>query len=401
MSRWFALAIFILRLVLTPIVLSCIGVSALFAFEFGSAKGATTLTWLAFGIAGAGLDIIKASLPMLGTVAAHNGDRAAVRGCWFGFAVLTAMSLWCAFGVTALQFSEKLGARSQIASDQKNFQAALDRLRAERLAIPQFDFATEDSVKAATSAVDAAQNAINAADRAVQQECGSVGRFCRQRQTDATERRLEHAQAIAAKAKVIGSKAISDRAAGLDEKIATAEAALSKIDVKTLSKEIDPQAKLLHDVFGISESVGTLLGHAIFALGIEIGSGLGFWLIVGHGNAGRQNNGILGEQDNLDNIITEIPPVDSDADATPVFGSRSHFFNECVVPEHGNRVASAIMYRGYQAWCQRLGVEPMAAQVFGKDAPWSKEKIGGTIYYLNSRMAHGYDAVTKFNLVKA
>ena len=50
-----------------------------------------------------------------------------------------------------------------------------------------------------------------------------------------------------------------------------------------LAKEVDPQSVTIAQAFGISAARAAFIGQAIFAVGIEIGSGLGLWTIFGHG----------------------------------------------------------------------------------------------------------------------
>ena len=387
MPTWLSWLIAAIRVALLPIVLACIGVSAYFAYEFGSSKGTTAVAALAFGVAGAGLDLLKSALPMLASTAADHDDRSVARGCWFGFAVLTMMSLWCAFGITALHLSEKVGVRLQIASEQAQKTAALDRLKRDRATVPAFGFANDQSV-------EAAQDAVDAADRAVDQECGRVGQNCRLRQGEATERRAELAKAIR-------DREATKRVEALDAKIALAESNLAHVDVRTLSKDADPQAKMLSEVFGISEMVGTLLGHAVFAIGIEVGSGLGLWLIVGHGRTQQQAPQRHDDGGEEEGQATDPPPAVpvQPANAEPSFGSRAMFFQTCVLPADDQRVPSSIVYRAYQAWCHEIGIKPVSQNVFGRDPPWPKDKIGGTVYYMNCQMAAGYDVLSPLRVV--
>ena len=55
----------ILKAVLGAVVLGCIGASCFFAFEFGSGKAAVSELAMTYGLASGGLDLFKASLPLL------------------------------------------------------------------------------------------------------------------------------------------------------------------------------------------------------------------------------------------------------------------------------------------------------------------------------------------------
>lgn len=386
----------LIRIILTPVIIGCIVISAVFAFEFGWTKGATDVHRWAFALAGGGLDLLKAAMPIIAAMAFAARDRLKGWAAWFVFAWLTAISLWCAYGTTAGQLAERIGNKAVEISKQADAKALRDRLKADRAAMPSFDIATAESIAAADSAVVAAQNAVEAADRAVTQECGKVGENCRKRQGEATERRSELNKAIAAKTAMIRDRAATDKAADLERQIREAEAALAKVDVKTVEVDADPQAASMSKATGWDENKIVLFSHLLFAIGIEAGSGFGLWMLFGHGHAKRDDDI---DEDADEPEAQAVAPEPVKVDPTPVFGSRAHFFKEAVMPENGQRVASAIMYRGYQAWCQKIGVESVSAQVFGKDSPWPKEKIGGTIYYLNCQMAAGYDALPSLHVV--
>lgn len=387
--------IWLLRILLLPVILGCIVISAVFAFEFGWTKGATDVHRWAFALAGGGLDFLKAAMPIIAATAFASRDKAKGRAAWFVFAWLTAISLWCAYGTTAGQLAERIGNKAVEISKQADAKSLRDRLKAERASMPAFEIATVDSIQAADSAVQAAQNAVEAADKAVTQECGRVGDNCRKRQGEATDRRAELGKAITAKTAMIRDKGATDKAADLEQQIKAAEAALAKVDVKTMSVEADPQSASMSKATGWDENKIVLFSHLLFAIGIEAGSGFGLWMLMGHGIAKR-------DEDEEDPIQPELPAVAASnpvVDQTPVFGSRAHFFKEAVIPDDGKRVASAIMYRGYQAWCQKIGVEPLSPQVFGKDSPWPKEKVGGTVYYMQAILAPGYDALPNLRVV--
>lgn len=383
----------LIRIVLIPVILGCVVISALFAFEFGWSKGATEIHRWAFGLAGSGLDLLKAAMPIIGAAAFAARDRMKGLAAWFVFVLLTIMSLWCAYGTTASQLAERIGNKAVEINRQSEARATLERLKAERRSLPSFEIATDDSLKAAETGIRAAENAVEAADRAVTQECGKVGENCRKRQAEATDRRAELAKAIAAKTAMIRDKAATMKAEALDAQIRAAEAALASIDIKTVAIDPDPQAASMSKATGWSEQSIALFSHLLFAIGIEAGSGFGLWLIMGHG-VGRRDD--LEASDTEDEPEAETPniPAPVPVDSAPVLGSRAHFFKECVMPDQSDRVSAAIMYRAYQGWCQRIGVEPVSAQVFGRDPPWQKEKIGGTVFYLNCKMAAGYDVGT-------
>jgi RNA-binding protein YhbY len=348
--------------ILGIIVLGCIAISLFFAYEFGSGKAASTEFAVAYGLAGAGLDLLKAVLPII-AAAAYTRSRAGL--AWAAFAFLTMMSLWCAFGTTAGQLADKIANQgvAQIAAKEKTDKLA--RLRADRAALGTFPRATPESVKAA-------QDAVRAAADAKEQECGKVGPNCRARVADETARRAELAQTIR-------DQSTTAQADEIDRQIAAAEAI--KVDVLTAAKDTDPQATSISKAFGISIESAALIGHVIFAVGVEIGSGLGLWLVFGHGGHAPAPAS-----------PTAPTPEPAPAQETAEEAAKRHrkrFFKACVFNGDG-KVAAGTMYGAYCTWCHREGIEPMSVQAFGTGSPWmAKKRIGGVVHYLNCGLAPG------------
>src|SRR5215470_14691618 len=113
-------------------VIACIGASATFAFEFGWTRGATLVANWTYAAAGVALDLFKSGLPILGATAWHDTKPARSFACWVVFVVLTGLSLWCAYGTTAMQLAEKFASQAVAQSDLSSAQATLDRLRKQR-----------------------------------------------------------------------------------------------------------------------------------------------------------------------------------------------------------------------------------------------------------------------------
>lgn len=364
-----------LRILLAPVILACITISVGFAFEFGWGKAVTEYDHWAFALAGGGLDLFKAALPIFAAYAMTVGERTKARAAWIMFCWLTVMSLWCAYGTTATQLAERVTNKAVALAGQQAAQTRLQNARTARAALPAFEPTTQAQVRTAQAAADTARQQREA-------ECkNGRGTNCRNRETDerAALDKLAHAQA---------NQDLTDQARTLDDAVAAADKALGALDLRAATKDADPQSASLHDATGWDERKIALFGHLLFAIGIEAGSGLGLWFILGHGAHRR-----------LDEL--DVEPIAAPAEAPdlpvalgePVFGSRQHFFRECIVPHATERTSAAVVYRAYQGWCSDLGIEPMAPQVFGKGGPWPKQKIGGTVYYLQCQMALGRDAI--------
>jgi hypothetical protein len=67
-------------------------------------------------------------------------------------------------------------------------------------------------------------------------------------------------------------------------------------------KENDPPSASMAKSFGTDQNIIAVLSQAFFAIAIEFGSGVGFWLVFGHAAPGRRRE--------VDAVSTEVRPVD-------------------------------------------------------------------------------------------
>jgi hypothetical protein len=358
------------RGILGTIVLGCICISAVFAFEFGWSKGETSVHRWAFGLAGGGLDLLKAALPIL---AASAATRLRSRLSWAAFSLLTVMSLWCAWGTTAGQLAERMGNKAVENSKQAGAHGRLESAKAERAGM-KFDYADDATVRAAEDAVETAKTAAA-------QECDRVGTNCR-------KRRAEENDARARLTKVTSDRTATKRHAELSAKIEAAENALDAVDTKKLAMDADPQAASIAKATGWSEAAIAAFSHLLFAIGIEVGSGLGLWLVFGHGQEKRREPEII-------EVTTQAEPVKAPSD-TPMLPDsaleiRAKFFKDCVNVEKGPEISGKRMYKAYVAFAEGLGEHPMSQTAFGMDSPLDalKRKTNRGIVYRNCAFVPG------------
>jgi hypothetical protein len=361
------------RALMAVAVLACIAASATFAWEFGWTRGATEVHRWTYASAGVALDLLKSGLPILGAMAWHEHKPARSFACWVVFAVLTTLSLWCAYGTTATQLAEKFANQTVAQTTQERRQATLDRLRAQRDAL-SFTETSEEAVKTAEATV-----ATAAEQAAAERARGGCRDLCRQREEE--ERNARTALLSAQR-----NRAATIRAAELDSRIAEAEAALNAVDTKAAVKEADPQSASMAKVVGVDRNVIAGLSHAFFAIAIELGSGVGFWLVFGHGAQKREEEA----------PSTALVPIDPSPphslyaiDEKPA-ALIERFFLEVVRPALGRRVQSLAVWSAYVRWCRDRGTDAASHARFGRLARWRKDRIGGTVWYLNCELAEGY-----------
>jgi hypothetical protein len=172
-------------------------------------------------------------------------------------------------GTTATQLAEKLANQTEASTTLTKKQRKLDRLlEAKRQQLP-YIVTSEEVVRLAKEKSATATTQKEA-------ECEKRGPVCRAKETAETE------------AKEAATKAATERAATLaaeklDAAIEAAESELAKVDVKTATMEADPQSASMAKASGKDQNQIAAISLAVFAIAIELGSGVGFWLVFGHG----------------------------------------------------------------------------------------------------------------------
>jgi hypothetical protein len=345
---------------------------ATFAFEFGWTRGATEVHRWTYALAGVALDLLKSGLPIFGALAWHESKPGRAVACAMVFAVLTGLSLWCAYGTTAVQLAERIANKAVAGTAQQDNRGALKRLRDQRDAL-SFTETSAAAVEAAQAAVTAA--AEQAASERARGGCKDV---CRQREG---EERL----ARETLRKVQENRAATVKAAELDGKIEAMEEVVRKGNTVDGAKEADPQSASMAKAIGADQDLIAALSHAVFAISIELGSGVGFWLVFGHGTPSRRRE----ESAALVSIdyrgAVELQVVDERPEEII-----ERFFLEVVRPRLNGRVQSTAVWSAYKQWCEHRGRNAVSHAMFGRLARWRKDRVGGTVWYLDCELAEGY-----------
>jgi hypothetical protein len=352
------------RLFLGLIVLGCICISVVFAFEFGFTRGSTWLHGLAFGLIAAFLECFKAWLPIRAGAAKAQGETAIAIMSWVFFGWLVMLSLLCSTGMTAVELANKFASKAVAASDKDTKQGKLDRLLADKKLLPTF-------TPTDAGAVDDAEKALKAAEADVRAECGEHGerrgKRCLAREADERKARDD--------LKLIKADFNTTQAAAkLSDQIATADADVRNANTETAVKDVDPQAKSLSDITGIPQAVVAFAMQAFLAIGIEFGSGLGLRLVYGHGHERREEIELQPEPPLL--LTAETPEQ-----------ARDRFIKAYMLHKAGQRALQAETYRRFTAWCAKYGITPVSLHIFKQGVPFEKDRIGGKVYFLDCCMA--------------
>jgi hypothetical protein len=167
------------------------------------------------------------------------------------------------------------------------------------------------------------------------------------------------------------NRAATIRAADLDAKIAAAEEALDRVDIKAVTMVADPQSASMASAIGADQNLIAALSHAVFAISIELGSGVGFWLVFGHGASSRRR---LETEPTAGLVhIDRSGAVDLQAIDEKPQDIIERFFFEAVRPRQSVAVWSA-----YKVWCAQRGYSPVSHAMFGRLARWRKDRRAAT-----------------------
>src|SRR5262249_777024 len=175
----------------------------------------------------------------------------------------------------------------------------------------------------------------------------------------------------------------------LDTKIAAAEADLMAVDKREAVKDVDPQSASMAKAIGADQSLIAALSVAFFAIAIEFGSGVGFWLVFGHAGP-RVRVEVKPPRPSTDLVAVDppqklIPIKEKPADIV------ERFFLQVVRPALNRRVRSLVMWEAFQQWCADRNIDiAVSHAMFGRLARWQKGRIGGAVWYLDCELAEGY-----------
>jgi hypothetical protein len=153
----------------------------------------------------------------------------------------------------------------------------------------------------------------------------------------------------------------------------------------------DPQSASMAKAFGADQNLIAAISHAFFAIAIEFGSGVGFWLVFGHGtpNTRREDAQVSSPPS------TALVPIDREgALELQVIDEKpeeiiERFFLEVVRPRLNHRVQSVAVWSAYKQWCADRGMPYLSHAMFGRLAGWRKDRIGESVWYLDCELAEG------------
>jgi hypothetical protein len=349
-------------------------------FRFGTLLTSGDERWIYGAVFGL-LDVLKIVLLPLAGVAFAAGLLAKGRSAVVLFVLLSALSFTASIGLYATTKSEAIGDAKAAQERYAAAKAAKERADADLAAMGPMRALGE--IEGQIGALkrdplfDRSKQCSDATAPESRALCASLDRLAGERDKALERRRLEAAAADAA-------------------------LALEKQDVAAAMRSIDPQAealaRVLAPVFSVdADTVRTGLA-VLIALLIELGSGLGPWLVAptpgrrSAPSAGTNATPVAPAPVITTDALPALEPQILDADAMePVTlggadetGAVAAWASAALQRRRGAFIPAKEVRAAYEAHCEALGTEPLNPNAFGRamtQAGFSRSKVGGSVRY--------------------
>jgi hypothetical protein len=294
--------------------------------------------------------------------------------CGLICAVALVINLSNSLGAIAGRADESTTARIKANKQVRDDTAELVRLGKQRASAPEFVPTDEKAVEAGKRAADTATSARNA-------ECGNGdpkqrGKNCREREADekvATDRFVT----------IAANKAATDTTLKLESDMRELRERLAQAGpivpvnvqgwaIARLFRLPDEEADfaVVAQQFGIAVIVELLIVMSLIAFEL---------LRIENAEAGTAAIARRGSKAGTTLSVNESAAAQI-----------KRFFLQAVRTASGERVAASTVVAAYQSWCADQGLKPQSATMFGRLAPWPKQRIGGRIWYLDATISEPY-----------
>jgi hypothetical protein len=345
------------------IVMGLVIISVFANFWFGTLLISGQERWLYGAIFGL-LDALKTVLIPAAGFAAAAGLFFKARVAYGVFILFTALSFTAEIGLYMISKNEVLG-------DARAVHAAYEEASAEKAAL-KYKLNEIGRVRAA-GAIQAdisAKRLDRLYDRS--RQCSDA--------TAAESRDL--CQAIE---RLNAELAIAQEAKTLQGKLDDVNLRLSKMNVADALKSVDPQAEALSRMTGLSpDTVRTGLVILIAGL-IELGSGLGFWLMLPAENK-RAAESVKVPAKASRPKKSKAPEIAATAAPEPETCIVERWVNATVLRRKDTFCPRNEFRAAFESWCQANGLIPVNDTAFGRALTrlnFTRKKVGGVTRYEN------------------
>jgi len=346
------------------VVMGLVIISVFANFWFGTLLISGQERWLYGAIFGL-LDAFKTVLVPAAGFAAAAGMFWKGRVAFAVFAALSTLSFSAEVGLYSITKNEVVG-------DARAAHAAYEQATADKVALKE-KLASLGHIRAAGAiqADIAAKRLDKLFDRSKQ---------C----TDATA--TESRDLCQAIERLNAELATAQEAKALQGKFDDVALRLSKMNAADALKSVDPQAEALAKLTGFSpDTVRTGLAVLIAVL-IELGSGLGFWLLM-PAEAPQKEEAAKPDKRRRESIKKAEAPQFAATPAPepePETCTVKKWAAETVIRRKDSYILASELRDSFESWCHANGLTPVNATTFGRRMTvlnFKRKKVGGSMRY--------------------
>ena len=198
--------------------------------------------------------------------------------------------------------------------------------------------------------------------------------------------------------------ATAQEAKALQDKLDDVSLRLSKMNAADALKSVDPQAEALAKITGFSpDAVRTGLAILIATL-IELGSGLGFWLLM-PAEAPRNKEGAKPDKRKRELVKkTEVAQLAGATASEPETCIVEKWASETMIRRKDAFLLASELRTSFKAWCQANSWPPVNATTFGRRMTalnFKRKKIGGVVRYEGVALRGAWPELTVIEGAKA
>ncbi|MCF6199170.1 MAG: hypothetical protein L3J67_07200 [Hyphomicrobiaceae bacterium] len=387
-------------------------VSASMNYTFGFGLGKTPLESYILGAGSVGADVLKALIPFLVLYAIkHRSWMQAAAGVLV-WTICTTYSLTSSLGFAAHNRADTMGERTIAATQYSDLRSELKAVNTKLGWIPQHRSVAE---------VDADINAI--LDKRIQKG-RSRGKTIAQVTANFTNKSWYSRKYGDQVLNLRKELAIAKNAEKLEAEKATLSSKLENTSTKAVTTA-DPQQAILSQITGLSAEKVRLGLIVLLSLLVEIGSGMGFFVVLGGDKAKAmriqakreakakvelaaiaEKKIVLDEtkpeskvvepvaEEKVETKITSPTANDntpSRRPTVPLISSNElkDYYVDRIEMQDGTSITASALYEDYCSWAESRKKEPMTLPAFGRqfgEIGIQKAKIAGRIRYINVKL---------------
>jgi hypothetical protein len=377
-------------------------------FHFGYTLGKSEVEKYILGSGSVGADILKAILPFFIAYALRNRSFVQALAAALVWAICTTSSMTASIGFAALNRADTMGERTLAATQYSDTRSQLDKVQEKLGWVPQHRSAAE---------VEADINAILDTRIKRGRDAGKTIGEVTNNLTETNWYSAKYADKVLALRKEL---AIAENAEKLEAEKAQLLSKLDNASAKSVTTA-DPQVAILTQLTGLTDDKVRLGLIVLLSLLLEVGSGLGFFVVLGNGKVRKEAKAVVTVPTVVEAVaevkpalvaMPEVKAIEQVVEPAPVVVETMTSANDnqptrkAMVPlissnelkdyyidriemHDGTSITASALYEDYCSWAEARGREPMTLPAFGREfgeIGIQKAKIAGRIRYINIKL---------------